>query len=67
MDMNIIDNDLLSIQEARILAENAAMAKRQTSWRGYTIPFSRFLLFTEMRIQQHLITIKTVNVTGLHD
>ena len=27
--MNIIDNDLLSIQEARILAENAAMAKRQ--------------------------------------
>ena len=27
--MNIIDNDLLSIQEARILAENAAMAKKQ--------------------------------------
>ena len=27
--MNIIDNDLLSIQEARILAENAAAAKKQ--------------------------------------
>ena len=27
--MNIIDNDLLSIQEARILAEKAAMAKKQ--------------------------------------
>ena len=27
--MNIIDNDLLSIQEARILAENAVMAKKQ--------------------------------------
>ena len=27
--MNMIDNDLISIQEARILAENAVMAKKQ--------------------------------------
>lgn len=33
--MNIIDNDLLSIQEARILAENAREA--QKSW----LPFRR--------------------------